>query len=261
MVDPCRSHRPFREGTRSKDGVEGKRKVRCRSGESETDGVGFEWSSLLGGRGLGAGEKSLKTEEGTRDLFRDPVRDRGTDASKESRRVPSLDVEDPERPLEEIYIGKGRTIRDDPRKYPSKVSVGFFENVAGGWAGGEAGLWNLRKEIVKEKRLGSLEVRKNRLMSAPRIMKLPQGVPLLMPGMNAKVINAKSQYFGFIGIVQRVSDGQVALLFEGGNWDKLLTFPIQDLERSKTGPPMVNPKSGVLLDSITEEEGMAKNVS
>lgn len=243
---------------RSNDILHGNRRIRCRSEKKENDGVGFEWSILLGGRGLGAGEKSLKTEEGTKDLFRDPIRDLGTEATMESKKVPSLMEEDSERPLEEIYIGKGRTIRDDPKKYPSKVSVGFFENVAGGWAGGEAGLWNLREDIVKEKRLDSLELRKKRLMSSPRIMKLPQGVPLLMPGMNAKVINEKSQYFGFIGIVQRVSDGQVALLFEGGNWDKLLTFPIQDLERSKTGPPMVNPKSGILLDSITEEEEMAK---
>ncbi|GLC35937.1 hypothetical protein PLESTB_000521200 [Pleodorina starrii] len=62
-------------------------------------------------------------------------------------------------PVEEIYIGfekedgfgsregrKGRVIRDDPRKYPSRDAWG-----TGGWAGGEAGLWQLREQVQKEK--------------------------------------------------------------------------------------------------------------
>lgn len=62
-------------------------------------------------------------------------------------------------PQEEIYIGftkdegalaragrKGRVIRDDPRKYPTRDAFG-----TGGWAGGEAGLWQLREEVLKEK--------------------------------------------------------------------------------------------------------------
>ncbi|KAG2455160.1 hypothetical protein HYH02_000977 [Chlamydomonas schloesseri] len=62
-------------------------------------------------------------------------------------------------PQEEIYIGfvkeegfgdrtgrKGRVIKDDPRKYPSRDWVGV-----GGWAGGEAGLWQLREQVTKEK--------------------------------------------------------------------------------------------------------------
>ncbi|GIL72635.1 hypothetical protein Vretimale_4380 [Volvox reticuliferus] len=61
--------------------------------------------------------------------------------------------------LEEVYIGfekedgygsregrKGRVIRDDPRKYPSRDQWG-----TGGWAGGEAGLWKLREQVQKEK--------------------------------------------------------------------------------------------------------------
>lgn len=42
---------------------------------------------------------------------------------------------------EDIYLGKGRFIKDDPKKYPSKTEL------TGGWAGGEAGLWELRDEI------------------------------------------------------------------------------------------------------------------
>ncbi|PNH12657.1 hypothetical protein TSOC_000331 [Tetrabaena socialis] len=62
-------------------------------------------------------------------------------------------------PSEEIYIGfvkeegfgsregrQGRTIKDDPRKYPSRDAWG-----TGGWAGGEAGLWQLREETKKSK--------------------------------------------------------------------------------------------------------------
>jgi hypothetical protein len=34
--------------------------------------------------------------------------------------------------------------------------------------------------------------------------------------------------------VQRVSDGKVAVLFEGGNWDKLVTFRLKELELVET---------------------------
>ncbi len=34
----------------------------------------------------------------------------------------------------------------------------------------------------------------------------------------------------FQGLVQRVSDGKAAVLFEGGNWDKLVTFRLSELE-------------------------------
>jgi hypothetical protein len=32
-----------------------------------------------------------------------------------------------------------------------------------------------------------------------------------------------------------VSDGKVAVLFEGGNWDKLVTFKMSELELAETG--------------------------
>lgn len=41
----------------------------------------------------------------------------------------------------------GRVIRDDPKKYPAKENVGGFTGAVGGWAGGEAGLWQLRDEV------------------------------------------------------------------------------------------------------------------
>ncbi len=53
---------------------------------------------------------------------------------------------------------------------------------------------------------------------------------MILPGSAVKVINANDTYYGFQGLVQRISDGKVAVLFEGGNWDKLITFNFSDLE-------------------------------
>ena len=64
--------------------------------------------------------------------------------------------------------------------------------------------------------------------------------------MTVRVVNSKDAYFQYTGIVQRVTDGRVGVLFEGGNWDKMVTFDIADLERTKKGPPGSNPKSASL---------------
>ncbi len=53
---------------------------------------------------------------------------------------------------------------------------------------------------------------------------------MIFPGSAVRVINANDTYYGFQGLVQRVSDGKVAVLFEGGNWDKLVTFKLTELE-------------------------------
>jgi hypothetical protein len=53
---------------------------------------------------------------------------------------------------------------------------------------------------------------------------------MILPGSNVRVKNPNDTYFGFQGLVQRVSDGKVAVLFEGGNWDKLVTFRLSELE-------------------------------
>jgi hypothetical protein len=39
-----------------------------------------------------------------------------------------------------------------------------------------------------------------------------------------------SIYDGYRGFVQRISDRRAAVLFEGGNWDKLVTLPLTTLE-------------------------------
>jgi NAD(P)H dehydrogenase subunit S len=60
---------------------------------------------------------------------------------------------------------------------------------------------------------------------------------LMMPGAPVRVTNVNDTYYGFQGLVQRITDGKVAVLFEGGNWDKLVTFKTSDLE-------VVEPKRG-----------------
>lgn len=58
---------------------------------------------------------------------------------------------------------------------------------------------------------------------------------MIFPGSPVKVINADDIYYGFQGLVQRITDGKVAVLFEGGNWDKLITFEMAELELVDTG--------------------------
>lgn len=53
---------------------------------------------------------------------------------------------------------------------------------------------------------------------------------MIFPGAPVTVVNASDIYYGFQGLVQRITDGKVAVLFEGGNWDKLVTFNMADLE-------------------------------
>ena len=53
-------------------------------------------------------------------------------------------------------------------------------------------------------------------------------VPIL-PGTTVTVNNEQSIYNGYVGFVQRISGDKAAVLFEGGNWDKLLTLPLKDL--------------------------------
>ncbi len=53
---------------------------------------------------------------------------------------------------------------------------------------------------------------------------------MILPGSTVRVTNVNDTYYQFQGLVQRVSDGKVAVLFEGGNWDKLITFRLSELE-------------------------------
>ena len=53
---------------------------------------------------------------------------------------------------------------------------------------------------------------------------------MILPGSTVKVTNSQDTYYAFKGMVQRISDGKAAVLFEGGNWDKLVTFRLSELE-------------------------------
>ncbi len=53
---------------------------------------------------------------------------------------------------------------------------------------------------------------------------------LILPGSTVVVRDPTSIYNGYRGFVQRISDRRAAVLFEGGNWDKLITVPLATLE-------------------------------
>ena len=52
----------------------------------------------------------------------------------------------------------------------------------------------------------------------------------ILPGSIVIVKDANSIYNGYKGFVQRVTKRTAAVLFEGGNWDKLITFKLTNLE-------------------------------
>ncbi len=52
----------------------------------------------------------------------------------------------------------------------------------------------------------------------------------ILPGSTVIVNNPCSIYNGYRGFVQRISGVKAAVLFEGGNWDKLITFPLKELK-------------------------------
>ncbi|MFQ3612250.1 MAG: NAD(P)H dehydrogenase subunit NdhS [Cyanobacteriota bacterium] len=54
--------------------------------------------------------------------------------------------------------------------------------------------------------------------------------PLIYPGVAVRVNNPADTYYLFEGQVQRVTDDRAAVLFEGGNWDKLVSFRLTELE-------------------------------
>ena len=52
----------------------------------------------------------------------------------------------------------------------------------------------------------------------------------ILPGSTVIVKDLRSIYNGYTGFVQRISGEKAAVLFEGGNWDKLITIDIEELE-------------------------------
>ncbi len=52
----------------------------------------------------------------------------------------------------------------------------------------------------------------------------------ILPGSFVVVKDVNSIYRGYKGFVQRVTKKTAAVLFEGGNWDKLITFKLNNIE-------------------------------
>jgi hypothetical protein len=59
---------------------------------------------------------------------------------------------------------------------------------------------------------------------------------MIFPGATVRVTNVNDTYYGFKGLVQRVTDGRVAVLFEEGPWDKMVTFRMTELEIFEVAP-------------------------
>ncbi len=53
---------------------------------------------------------------------------------------------------------------------------------------------------------------------------------MILPGTAVRVKNPNDTFYGYQGLVQRIVDGKAAVLFEGGNWDKLIAFNLSELE-------------------------------
>ncbi|MBM5799497.1 MAG: DUF3252 domain-containing protein [Cyanobacteria bacterium K_DeepCast_35m_m2_023] len=54
----------------------------------------------------------------------------------------------------------------------------------------------------------------------------------ILPGSTVVVRDVRSIYNGCRGFVQRISGDRAAVLFEGGNWDKLVTMPLKLLQQA-----------------------------
>lgn len=192
-------------------------------------------SEIFGGRGLCNGEVGVRKELST------------------TTPPPSTAVSSPESSTAESTTAEAAA--------PLAVDLDAFEKellgLTGGFPGGEVGL----KDFVaknpppprppRSKRSAGSQAPTGVVSSAPP--RAPE-LPLFLPGMVVLVKNPNNAYHMYCGIVQRVTDGKVAVLFEGGNWDRLITFDLDELEGREKGPPMVNPKSVVLEDLIAELE-------
>ncbi|KAL1222580.1 NAD(P)H-quinone oxidoreductase subunit S [Cardamine amara subsp. amara] len=193
----------------------------------------FNLWEVMGGRGLCNGEKGIE---------------------KELKRS----IEDEQ----ETSKAENQTEKEsDDNNVSFKVPEDGFEKemmgLTGGFPGGEKGL----KTFIEKNPPPPPPppAKRGTDVSALAMDKKPKApeLPLLMPGMIAIVKNKNSPYHMYCGIVQRITDGKAGVLFEGGNWDRLITFRLEELERREKGPPGKNPKSCVLeplIEQMQKEE-------
>ena len=55
---------------------------------------------------------------------------------------------------------------------------------------------------------------------------------MILPGSTVQGNDCSAIYNGYQGFVQRISGDRAAVLFEGGNWDKLVTLPLKTLKEA-----------------------------
>ncbi len=53
---------------------------------------------------------------------------------------------------------------------------------------------------------------------------------MIFPGSAVRITNQGDLYYGFEGQVQRITDGRIAVIFSGGNWEKIVSFRRSELE-------------------------------
>lgn len=199
----------------------------------------FDLSEILGGRGICNGEKGIEQE--LKRTVGEPT--------------PLADAEKPEGVEEPSMSSGGRKPTGDEASAAESVPQDAFEKelmgLTGGFPGGEKGLQSF---IEKNPPPPKKSAEKASATAVPSLKKpkAPE-LPLLMPGMIALVKNPNNPYYMYCGIVQRITDGKAGVLFEGGNWDRLITFNLDELERREKGPPMKNPKS-VIIENLLQKE-------
>ncbi|MCO5553541.1 hypothetical protein L7F22_007063 [Adiantum nelumboides] len=194
----------------------------CRSLVVRSEKADF-WQ-LLGGRGLPGGEEALIRSKQLYTSAKESPKDDASSSTEHATATASAAASaEPASTTDESF---------------DKEMMGL----TGGFPGGEMGL----NQFVSSVKLAPKPVDWATMQVVQQRPKAPPP-PLLMPGMTVIVKNERNRYHMFGGIVQRVTDGKVAVLFEGGNWDKLVTFYIEELERTAKGPPMTHPKSHILV--------------
>ncbi|KAG9460021.1 hypothetical protein H6P81_004529 [Aristolochia fimbriata] len=210
------------------------RKHGCRSTTKVS--AKFDLFEIMGGRGLCNGEKGLEEE-----LRKSTFQKNPSSSDKAAAASSELIEENP-------AAGTSSPDSSSPTTTPRFDGEDAFEKellgLTGGFPGGEKGLQKFIEENPPPKKTTGREGSSVGFSSCSKPK--PPELPLLMPGMTVIVKNPMNPFYMYCGIIQRVTDGKAGVLFEGGNWDKLLTFQLSELEKRDKGPPMVNPKSAVL---------------
>ncbi|KAM3321583.1 NAD(P)H-quinone oxidoreductase subunit S, chloroplastic [Capsicum chacoense] len=192
----------------------------------------FNFYEILGGRGLCNGEEGIEKE-----LKKSVSEEQKAPPPPSSSSAAAADSDDNQ---------ENKGTMGLPEDGFEKEMMGF----TGGFPGGEKGLQKFIEENPPPKKTESSMVSgfNQSLVKKPK----PPELPLLLPGMIAIVKNPNNPYYMYCGIVQRITDGKAAVLFEGGNWDRLISFRLEELERREKGPPMVSPRS-VILENLVEK--------